>query len=390
MIKKTKSQRTTEQTLRAARAVSRRSLLKGAAVTGAVVGMGPWYIKKTMAAGELNVMMWSDYLPQEFMDAFKAETGITINHTGIGSNEEILNKIKATKGRGFDLISPTGMRALQWEQLGVLQPFDMDRIPTANLNPSMLAVGYDDWNFGDKGSHWVPQLWGTEALSWRTDKWTPTDLSYGDLWSEEMNGKVMGRPHSMMLGAGLYLETAGTLEPGDMKKAYTDEATMRPIWQTVTDFVVAKKDGGQLKKFWNDADGQKTGFMQEDVVLGQTWDGPILAMKGEGLPVAYVAPKEGALAWIDGIAMPVGAKNTDEIYAFLEFSFRPDMGGLTANKPGYNSAVVGSDEFLSEQSVKNFQEAYPGSALENLWAWPPEPVWYAQVRNEYRDRFVAA
>ncbi|HMB77697.1 MAG TPA: twin-arginine translocation signal domain-containing protein, partial [Kiloniellaceae bacterium] len=163
MSKKTKSQRATEKTLRAARQVSRRSLLKSAAVAGAVAGMGPWYIKKTMAAAELNVMMWSDYLPQEFLDAFKEETGITINHTGIGSNEEILNKMKATKGRGFDLISPTGMRALQWEPLGVLQPFDMDRIPTDRLTPSMLAVGYDDLDFGGKGSHWVPQLWGTEA-----------------------------------------------------------------------------------------------------------------------------------------------------------------------------------------------------------------------------------
>jgi spermidine/putrescine transport system substrate-binding protein len=66
------------------------------------------------------------------------------------------------------------------------------------------------------------------------------------------------------------------------------------------------------------------------------------------------------------------------------------MGGLTANKTGYNSAVVGADKFLSDQSVKNFNDAYPGDALENLWPWPPEPVWYAQVRSEYRDRFVAA
>ena len=370
--------------------LSRRRVLKTGIAAG-VVASAPLYVKNALSqSGELNIYMWSDYLPQSLRDQFKEETGVTINFTGIGSNEELLNKIKATKGRGADIVTPTNVRPLQWEPLEILQPFDLSRVATDKVNQGMLAIGNDDWNFGGGGSHWLPHVWGTEAVAWRTDEWSPDGgtPSYGDVWADDVSGKMMGRPHSMMLGAGLYMETIGELEPGDMRRAYSDEATMRPIWQKVTDWCVARKD--HVGKFWNDADAQKNGFIQEGMVIGQTWDGPPLALKSEGKPVTYQAPKEGALAWVDGLALPRAARNIDEVYAFIDFMYRAEVGGETANKTGYNSPVLGADGFLSEQSKVNFAEAYPGDALDNLWPWPPEPVWYAGIRSEYRDTFVAA
>lgn len=370
--------------------LSRRKVLKTGVAAG-VLASAPLYVKNAFSqSGELNIYMWSDYLPQTLRDQFKEETGVTINFTGIGSNEELINKMKATKGRGADIVTPTNMRSPQWEPLELLQAFDFTKVATENVNQGMLKVGEEEWNFGGSGSHWLPHIWGTEAVAWRTDKWSPDGgvPSYGDVWADDVAGKMMGRPHSMMVGAGLYMETIGELEPGDMRRAYSSEEAMRPIWRKVTDWVVARKS--HVGKFWNDADAQKSGFLQEGMVIGQTWDGPTLAMKTEEQPVTYQAPKEGALAWIDGLALPKAARNLEEVYAFIDFMYRSEVGGETANKTGYNSAVNGSDAFLSEQSKNNFAEAYPGDALDNLWPWPTEPAWYASIRSEYRDEFVAA
>ena len=60
------------------------------------------------------------------------------------------------------------------------------------------------------------------------------------------------------------------------------------------------------------------------------------------------------------------------------------------DKHGYNSAVLGADAYASAQYKKNFSEAYPGNALANLNPWPSEPQWYADVRTEYRNKFVNA
>src|SRR3546814_573133 len=131
--------------------------------------------------------------------------------------------------------------------------------------------------------------------STRTDTLLPyTTLfrSYGDLWTPEMKGKVMGRPHSMMAGIGLYLDASGQIPSNRMLDAYKDEENMRRIWEGITKFAIEHKPW--IKQFWNDADGQINGFMQNDVVLGQTWDGPPLRLKKEGKPVTFMAPQEGA------------------------------------------------------------------------------------------------
>jgi len=372
--------------------VKRRALLQGAGALAAAA-VGPWIIspRALASSGEVKLLMWSDYLPDPFQQAFTSETGIRINHIGVGSNEQILTRMKATEGRGVDLCAPTNMRSLQWADLGLLAPFDPARIPNlANVNPRMLRLGDEEWNFGGLGPHWLPHTWGTEAVSWRTDKYAPPGgiPSYGNIWQQDVQGRTMIRPHSGMLGAGLYLETTGELEPGDMKRAYGDERTMRAIWDKVSAFCIARK--AQIKLFWNDAESQKRGFLEDGVIVGQTWDGPPLSMKSTGAPVTYQAPREGALAWVDGLSLSAAAENVDAAYAFIGFSYRPESAGLAIDGHGYNSAVLGADQHAGEQYAKNFAEAYPGDALANLWPWPKEPQWYADARTEYRNRFVSA
>ncbi len=382
---------------------TRRSFLKTTAAAGTAAAVGPWIIspKALASSGEVNILMWSDYLPPGFLKAFEEKTGIKINYTGIGSNEEIINKMKATKGRGVDICSPTNMRSPQWIELGLLQPFDYGKIANIkNVNPAMLKVGDSEWNFGEKGSHWLPHIWGTEGVAWRTDMYTPPREaeipSYGDVWQEDVKGKTMMRPHSGMLGAGLYLETTGDLEPGAMRKAYESEENMRKIWQVVTDFCIKNKE--QIKLFWNDADSQKNGFLNDGVVIGQTWDGPPSTLMKEGEAVQYRAPVEGALAWVDGMSMSAGAENVEQTYAFIDYCYDPEPAGTSIDGGsqdgwgghGYNSAVLGADKFASENYAKLFASIYPGNSLENLWPWPKEPQWYADVRTEFRNKFVNA
>jgi spermidine/putrescine transport system substrate-binding protein len=127
---------------------SRRTFVKGATTAGVAAMAAPAYIKNALSSsGEVNILMWSDYLPPEFIEAFTAETGITINYTGIGSNEEIINKMKATSGQGFDIVSPTNNRNLQWEPLGLLQPIDMSKVAIEQVNPAMADIGPTGWDF---------------------------------------------------------------------------------------------------------------------------------------------------------------------------------------------------------------------------------------------------
>ncbi len=391
MKKPSKAEISSRKTQHAAMTFTRRTVLSHAAAVGTLAALGPYVLtsEAKAASGELKVLIWQGYVPQSLRDRFEADTGVRIKITNYGSNEELLNKLKATKGRGFDVISPTLNRKPQWEPLGLLQPWDMNRVPTDKIEAAMVKASTDEWTW-DGGIHHLPYIWGTEAMSWRTDLWQQdyANLSYGDLWLPEMKGKAQGRPHSLMAGIGLYLDRSGQLPSNRMLDAYKDEDNMRRIWGEITKFAVEHKPW--IKQFWNDHNTQKSGFMQNGVVIGQTWDGPAMELKKEGKPVTYMAPQEGAFAWLDGLSLPVGAKNLDAVYEFLKVSFQPEVGGQLGNDTGYNPVALGADDHLSEASKKAFQEAYPGDALDRLWWWPAEPVWYAAARAEFRDKFVAA
>ncbi len=79
--------------------------------------------------------------------------------------------------------------------------------------------------------------------------------------------------------------------------------------------------------------------MENDVWIGQTWDGPALSLKKDGKPVTYQAPKEGAIAWLDGLSLMKAAKNVDQAYEFLNYLHTPEASAAVAEGSGYNPVV---------------------------------------------------
>ena len=389
MSKKRDTLTEAQKTVMAARAFSRRTLLKSAAL-GTVAATGPWYVRDAFSSsGSLNLLFWDDELPDPVIPDFEKKTGIKINKTPFSQNEEQINKLQATGGEGFDLCEPTRDRAPQFKELGLLQPFDTKKLNLDILLPAMLEGSASVWTWDGKLYH-VPHCWGSEAISWRTDLTTLTydKLSYGSMWEEQYKGKVQGRPHSLLLGIGLWLDATGKVPSNRMADAYKDEATMKKIYDEILKVAIAKK--AWIKQFWDSADNTKSGYMENGCVIGMTWDGPALSLKKQGKPVSYMAPQEGAISWMDGWSMPIGAKNKEQAYEWLNYVHSPEVSAKVADGSGYNPVAIGADAFLSDVAKKNFAEAYPGDALQKLWWWPIQEAWYVSIRNEYQDRFLAA
>jgi spermidine/putrescine transport system substrate-binding protein len=103
-----------------------------------------------------------------------------------------------------------------------------------------------------------------------------------------------------------------------------------------------------------------------------------------------MAPKEGAITWVDSMAIVKNAKNIEQAYAFINWAYTPEAGAIMAKATGYNSVVKGASDLLDEATRNAFAEAYPGDALKNLWWYISEPAWFVPVRTEYRDKFQAA
>jgi spermidine/putrescine transport system substrate-binding protein len=213
-------------------------------------------------------------------------------------------------------------------------------------------------------------------------------LSFGTLWEEQYKGKIQGRPHSLLLSIGLWWDRTGKLPSNRMVDSYKDEDNFKKINDPILKFAIEHKSW--IKQFWDSADNTKSGLMENGVVIGQTWDGPALSLKKQGKPVSYMAPQEGAIAWLDGWAITKAAKNVAQAYEWINYLHSKEVSAKVADGSGYNPVAKGSDELLSATAKKNFQEAYPADALEKLWPRQPEPSWYAELRAQYAEKFKAA
>lgn len=367
--------------------ITRRGFM-GATIGGAAALAAPGIVRAQGSSGELKILCWAEEMPEAVVKLFTEQTGIQVSITPFSSNEEQMNKLMATGGVGFDLCNPTIDRAVQFMQLGVLQPIDVSRINFDGILPSMRS-GVEAWATDD-GYFALPHMWGTEAIGWRSDKTTLRydTLSYGTLWEAEYVGAIQGKPDTLLLGIGLWFDANGRLSSNRMLDSYKDEATMRRIYDELLAFAIEHKR--QVRQFILTSDAVKSGFMENGCSVGQVWDGPALQLRREGKPVRYMAPQEGAQSWIDGLSMSARAQNTEQAYELLKFLYTPEISAMLVVEAGYNGVMKDATQHLPTATQELFAECYPGDALDNLWPRPEEPGWYGAVRNEYAERFQAA
>jgi spermidine/putrescine transport system substrate-binding protein len=388
------SDRSSDQraTAKAASTFTRRTLLAAAASGTALAVAGPFISRRAFAqatSGDVRIFAWAGYISDEMLAAFEKETGIKPTYTPYGTNDELLNQLKANNGAGFDVIWPSVDRVPNYVELGLVQPIDESKVmwdrvidSAAKSSETLGAV------VGGK-RYQVPTDWGTEAVTFDKSA-APLQYgaaSFGDIWKPEMAGKATVRGHSGLVGLGLWLEGQGKL-PRPMRDSFKDEAAMQANYDVILAEAIARK--ANIAQFWSNENEAQGAYRTNGCVIGQTWDSSAAGLKKEGLQVGYIAPVEGALAWMEGVSIPSGAENLDQAYAFINWMLTPTAGAMYANHTSINSTAKGAEAHLSDFAKAFFAEAYPGDALAKFWWWPIQDNWFVARRNEYQDKFLSA
>ena len=371
--------------------VSRRFVLKGSAAAASLLA-APAILRSTAAraaSGEVNLFAWAGYISDDMLAAFEKATGIKPTYTPYGTNDELLNQLKANNGSGFDIIWPSVDRVPNYVEFGLVQPIDDSKVKWDQVIASAVDGSANMGAVvGDK-RYQVPTDWGTEAIAF-DEQALPLEYgkaSYGDIWKEGMEGKATVRGHSGLVGLGLWLEAQGKL-PHPFRDSFKDEATMVANYDVILAEAIARK--ANIAQFWSNENEAQGAFRTNGAIIGQTWDSTAAGLRKEGLPIGYVAPVEGALAWMEGVSIPSGAANLDEAYAFINWILTPEAGAMYANHTSINTTAKGAEAFLSDANKAFFAAAYPGDALDKLWWWPIQESWFVAKRNEYQDKFLSA
>ncbi len=375
------------------RGTSRRNFLKTSGLAGVAAAVGPWVIssKALSASGEVNVFAWGDYVQPNIIEAFEAATGIKLNLSTFGSNEEAQNKLRASGGKGFDVIFPSVDTRPEYDRDNLLQPIDESRLEVDRVVPALWRSSISLGAVGRGTRYLIPFDWGTEGITYDSSAHNiaPGELSYGHLWGDGLDGKVAGRQKSLLITVALYLDATGALPSDRAMDLYKSEEDTRRIFDACVNFVKDHKKN--IGAFWNNATEATAAFTDAGCTIGQTWDTTGIKLHIDvDQKWRYSSPKEGALAWMDTMGIPSGAENLEQAYEFINFMLTPEIGGMFANNTGYNSAAVDSAGHLADANKVAFEAAYPGDSIENLWWWPMFTPWFSDVRTEYVELLTNA
>lgn len=385
----------TNATQRAAARFSRRTVVKGAAA-GVAAAAAPAYIKTALSSsGEVNIYAWDEYVSEDMVKTFEGKTGIKVNLTTYGTNNEVLNKLRASKGEGFDVVFPSVSALQQWYDASdedgqdLLQPIDEAQVKADQVQPAIWEKSLD-LGASRRGKRYaMPFNWGTEGLAFDSSvvDMTYQNASWNDQWNPEYAGRMTVRPRSGLTTIALMLDGTGKM----LDEAYLDEAKAKQVFDKALQVALANKKN--VKVFWKTA-AQLTGaFTTEGCVIGQSWDGTAINMwKETDGRIKYVAPQEGALTWLDTCCLPSGAKNVEQAYTFINWVTSAEGGGMHAAHSGYNSAAIGAEAYLDKAAQERFKFIFGpnGEAIANLWWWKPEAGWFGKLRGEYITRWETA
>src|SRR5438876_11157231 len=112
---------------------------------------------------KLRIITWADYVPADVVAQFKKETGYNVELT-LSNNEEMISKLRATGGAGFDLAQPSQDRITGPQQeFNLYKPMDLSKIKTDQFIPSMLDATKKNTTLAGKVSG-LPHIWGTDGL----------------------------------------------------------------------------------------------------------------------------------------------------------------------------------------------------------------------------------
>ncbi len=113
---------------------------------------------------ELNLFVWTEYIPQDMLECFELVYGIKVNRDEYSSNEEMYAKLSAG-GTAYDLVQPTDYIVGPMIRTVCCRNWTRAKLPVLRTSiPNYLNLPFDPDN-----KYTIPYQAGTDAIVYNTD-----------------------------------------------------------------------------------------------------------------------------------------------------------------------------------------------------------------------------
>lgn len=322
------------------------------------------------AEKELVIYTWAGMFPDEVIDNFEKETGITVIYQNFDTDENMLMTLETTKGSDYDLVIADDYIIEQVISEGLAQKLDKTKISNyENINPTFMGQFYDK-----DDAYTVPYGAGIMQIAYNPDKVNVDIKGYKDLFDKSLEGRV-GVVGNNRVVTGLILKMLGY----SMNTENENEI---------------REAGTKLKELAPNINLIKDEYLNEDLLAG-TIDvalvyqsqATLTAIDEKGSNFKFVMPEEGLGFGVMGMFIPSNAKNSDAAHKFIDYVLDGEVGASCFSWMGYCSTNSAADKYIDE-SLKSFLTLPENLNTENAEIVQNISADAADVHEEIWNEFV--
>lgn len=292
-----------------------------------------------LAAEEVNVFNWEDYICEEALELFEAETGIKVNYMRFTTNEDMLVQVE-NDPKNYDVIFPSDYIIERLISKDLLETLDYSKMPNASAYTLdwLKAPDYDP-----TGEYSVPYMWGTVGILYNKNMVSAPITSWTAMWDEQYADNVF-MMDSIRDTLGVTLKMLG----------YSMNTRDKDALNEAKEKLIEQKKAGIVKAY--QVDETKDKMIAGEAAMGLMWSGDAAYAMTYSNELAYVVPDEGSNVWVDGMCVPKGAKNYENALKLIDFLCRPEIAKMNFEEIWYCTPNTGAIELIGEESPELLED----------------------------------
>ncbi len=282
------------------------------------------------SAGTLTLFTWEGMFPQEILDGFEKETGITINYQNFDYDETMLAKLQAAKGGDYDLVIADDYIIETVIAEGLAQKLDFSKLEGYDgVNPLYKGQFYDPAD-----EYTVPYGAGVQTIVYNPEEVDIEINGYADLWDASLEDSL-GMIANYRVINGMALKVLG--------ESYN-----------INDEAKIAEAGKLLEDLAPNVRLIKDDYLESDLLSGEInaaimYTSQVTSAMMTNPDLKVVFPEEGIGFGIMAGFIPSNAPNADAAYKFLEYILEPENAAQCFEYLGYYCTTLAAEEHISEE-----------------------------------------
>lgn len=283
-----------------------KTLIFAAWVSGfSILCYAPNLIPEQLDSKHVSILTWGDILEPEIIQNFEKTYGIKVHLSYYGSNEELLVKMKATEGEGYDILVPSDYAVAKLIENDLVMPIDKNKITNfSKIDPLLLNQFYDPGN-----QYSLPFEWEVFGFGYNKDLIDMTSPSWDALFNPDLPYKyVMSNdPNEVIQFASFHL-----FGPKRSLNQYE-------LGIVIDLLSTARKRTEAYATFRSDY------FLATKCVPLVVASSSYVWRSMRSFPfIGFKIPEEGSFITIENICLSKKAKQPDLAHLFIDFLFSDD------------------------------------------------------------------